>query len=91
VAGADSVPRPGVRGRLALVVLAGAGHDVVAKLLYARGYGQGAQIMYYGGTLVDVALAVAVMAGWYAAGGRELARALRRAERNRSMAMMSAE
>ena len=86
VAGTDPVPRPGVPGRLALVVLAGAGHDVVAKLLYARGYGQGAEIMYYGGTIVDVALAVAVLVGWYAAGGRELARAQRRAERIRSPA-----
>jgi putative membrane protein len=91
VAGADPVPRPGIPGRLTLVVLAGAGHDVVAKLLYARGYGPGAQIMYYGGTLVDVALAVAVLAAWYAAGGRELARAERRAERIRSLSMVEAE
>jgi putative membrane protein len=91
VAGADPVPRPGVAGRLALVVLAGGAHDVVAKLLYARGYGQGAEIMYYGGTLVDVALAVAVLAGWYAAGGRELARHERRAAKNRSIGVASRE
>lgn len=91
VAGRDPMPRPGVRGRLALVVLAGAGHDVVAKLLYARGYGESAEIMYYGGTLVDVALAVAVLVGWYAAGGRELARLERRAVRNRSIASASVE
>jgi putative membrane protein len=91
VAGPDPVPRPGVRGRLALVVLAGAAHDVLAKLLYVRGYGAGAQIMYYGGTLVDVALAVAVLTDWYAAGGRDLARAERRAVRNRSPATASTE
>lgn len=91
VAGADPVPRPGVPGRLAMVVLAGAGHDVVAKLLYARGYGQSAEIMYYGGTLVDVALAVAVLARWYTAGGRELARDGRRAAGNRSLVVASRE
>jgi putative membrane protein len=91
VAGPDPVPRPRVSGRLVLIVLAGAGHDVVAKLLYVRGYGQDAEILYYGGTLVDLALAVVVLAGWYAAGGRELARAARRDERNRSLAMASGE
>jgi putative membrane protein len=30
--------------------------------------------MYYGGSAVEVALAVALMAGWYARGGRELRR-----------------
>jgi putative membrane protein len=74
----DPMPRPGVAGRLAVVVAAGAGHDVVAKLLYARGWGADAEVMFYGGTVVDVALAVIVMAQWYAAGGRELARAARR-------------
>jgi putative membrane protein len=78
VAGTDPMPRPGVPARLGLVVLAGAAHDVLAKLLYARGYGDGAQIMYYAGGLADVALATAVLARWYAAGGRELARAARR-------------
>ena len=31
--------------------------------------------MYYGGSAVEIALAVALMAGWYARGGRELRRA----------------
>ena len=78
VAGTDPVPRPGVPARLGLVVLAGAAHDVLAKLLYADGWGRAAEIMYYGGTLVDVALATAVLTRWYAAGGRELARTARR-------------
>jgi hypothetical protein len=30
--------------------------------------------MYYGGTVIDVALAVIIMAQWYAATGRALAR-----------------
>ena len=91
VAGADPMPRPGVAGRLTLVVLAGAAHDVVAKLLYARGYGQGAEIMYYGGTFVDVALAVAVLVAWYEAGGRELARVERRAAGHHSIAAVSSK
>ncbi len=79
VAGSDPMPRPGVPARLGLIVVAGAAHDVLAKLLYADGWGEAAQIMYYGGTLVDIALATAVLARWYAAGGRELARTARRA------------
>ncbi len=38
----------------------------------------GAELMYYGGTVVDVALAAIVMAQWYTATGRSLARARRR-------------
>lgn len=34
--------------------------------------------MYYGGTVADVALAAIVMAQWYMAAGRALARARRR-------------
>ena len=78
VVGVDPMPRPGVAGRLGVVVVAGAAHDVLAKLLYARGWGSDAQLMFYGGTAVDVLLAVVVMAQWYAAGSRELARAARR-------------
>jgi len=65
-----------------------ASHDTLAKLLYAwdlpTGAGpvaarhRGAELMYYGGTVIDVALAAIVMAQWYAATGRSLARARRR-------------
>lgn len=80
VAGADPVRgRPGVPGRLALLVVAGAAHDVLAKLLYLRGWGEAAQLLYYGGEAVDVLLALAVLAPWYARGDRELARERRRA------------
>ena len=34
--------------------------------------------MYYGGTAIDVALAVTVMTQWYLATGRDLARTRRR-------------
>ena len=85
VVGADPMPRrPRVRTRLALLVLVAGGHDVLAKLLYAHalpaGAGSaeqiqaGAQLLYYGGTLGEVLLAIAVLAGWYARSGRELAR-----------------
>jgi putative membrane protein len=89
VVGVDPMPRPGVVGRLGVVVVAGAAHDVLAKLLYARGWGSDAELMFYGGTAVDVALAVVVMTQWYAAGSRELARTARR--RTGSLAAASVE
>jgi putative membrane protein len=86
--------RPGTGGRLAVLVAAAASHDTLAKLMYAWdlpvGAGPvaarhlGAELMYYGGTVIDVALAAIVMAQWYAATGRSLARAARRPARCRS-------
>ncbi len=88
--GADPVPhRPSVGvGLLVLLVAAGA-HDVLAKLMYAyalpTGAGPrtqievGAQIMYVGGDLVEVGLAVALMWAWYRRTGRALAHERRRA------------
>jgi putative membrane protein len=80
--------RSGLRARIAALVIAGAGHDTLAKLMYARnlpagggpitGRHFGAELMYYGGTIIDLALAVIVMTQWYQASGRELARATRR-------------
>jgi putative membrane protein len=80
--------RPGTMGRLAVLVAAAASHDTLAKLMYAwdlpagagpvAGRHLGAELMYYGGTVVDVALAAIVMAQWYSATGRSLARAARR-------------
>jgi putative membrane protein len=79
VAGTDPLPRrPGVPVRLALVVVTGAAHDVLARLLWTRGWGGAAELLAYGGQIADVALAVAVLSAWYAAGGRELARSARR-------------
>ncbi len=83
--------RPGAGMRLAVLVIAAAGHDVLAKLMYAwndpSGAGPtiaarhlGAELMYYGGTVIDVALAVILMAQWYRVTGRALARARRRIE-----------
>lgn len=87
--GPDPLPhRPGLVGSLLTLLVAAAGHDVLAKLMYARllptGAGTpaeirlGAQVMYYGGTVVEVALAVALMARWYDRRGRELRRDQRR-------------
>jgi putative membrane protein len=87
--GADPVRRrPAIRGRLIVLVIAAAGHDTLSKLMYARelpfGGGSiaarhfGAELMYYGGTAVDVALAVIIMTQWYQSTGRALLREQRR-------------
>ncbi len=89
IVGSDPAPRrPGVKTRLAVLVMAGAGHDTLAKLMYAHnlpmgggsvtGRHVGAELMYYGGTIIDLALAIIVMTQWYQATGRELARTARR-------------
>lgn len=54
------------------LVLAGAAHAVLAKLLYLDGpsFARGAELMYYGGDAVELALAVAMAAAWYRASGR---------------------
>jgi putative membrane protein len=88
VVGVDPGPRrTSTAARLAVLLAAGAGHAVLAKLVYAHGLpagaagdrALGAQLLYYGGDLVEVLLAVVVMARWYAATGRAAARAARRA------------
>jgi putative membrane protein len=79
IAGPDPAPRrPGVAVRAAVLIAAGAAHAHLAKLLYARaaqlppGGGpsgdamqDAAQLMYYGGDLAELALAVALFATWY--------------------------
>ena len=90
IIGIDPVHRRlGVKTRLAVLVIAGAGHDTLAKLMYARdlpvgggsitGRHAGAELLYYGGTIIDLVLAIIVMTQWYQATGRELARTARRA------------
>ena len=80
--------RPGTKARLAALAVAGAAHDTLAKLMYAHslpvGGGSlasrhtGAGLMYYGGTVIDIALAIVLMSQWYQASGRALARTARR-------------
>lgn len=88
VAGPDPAPRrPGTGVRIAVLVVAGGAHSLLAKLLHARApawppgtsYGtveveQAAQWMYYGGHLSDLALLVALYAAWYRRAGRGLTR-----------------
>lgn len=87
--GTDPVPhRPGVRGRLAVLLIAAAGHETLIKLVYSRGLpaaggprgdtAAGVQLLYHGGDLVELLLAVTLLAQWYALSGRAL-----RAERRR--------
>ena len=81
----------GVRG--AALLAAGAAHAALAKALYAApppGTGftatdlhTGAQVMYYGGDLVEVALAAVVAASWYRATGRAQRRRRDRVRRGR--------
>ena len=79
LAGPDPAPRrPGTAVRLTVLLLSAAAHAVLAKTLYARagelppGTHQpvttaeaAAQLMYYGGDVAEVLLAVAVLAQWY--------------------------
>ena len=101
VIGIDPIRRrPDTQVRLAALVIAAAGHDTLAKLMYAWtlpvGGGPaaerrlGAELMYYTGTAIDVALAIIVMTQWYLAAGRALARTRRRSAvpgRNAEVAM----
>ena len=75
--------RPGTWIRLTALIIAAAGHDTLSKLIYAwnlPGGGHiasrhaGAELMYYGGTIIEVALAAVVMAQWYLVSGRAVPR-----------------
>ncbi|WP_188192054.1 cytochrome c oxidase assembly protein [Nonomuraea sp. SYSU D8015] len=77
-----------LRWRAGALLAAGAAHAVLAKTLYAApppgttfataDLRAGAQLMYYGGDLVELALAVTLAVQWYAATGRALAADRRR-------------
>nr|WP_255672711.1 cytochrome c oxidase assembly protein [Glycomyces amatae] len=90
VCGLDPVRRRwGPVWRGATLLAAGAAHAVLAKSLYtapppgaavtAADLQTGAQLMYYGGDLVELALAAVIALQWYAATGRDRARRHRRA------------
>jgi putative membrane protein len=79
-----------VRHRHSLVLRAGsliaasAAHGILAKTLYilappgtafaATDLARGSELMYYGGDLVEISLAVVLAVQWYAASARELTR-----------------
>jgi putative membrane protein len=79
IAGPDPAPhRPGLPARVVTLVAAAAGHAVLAKYLYAHaeslppgaGHDAGAmraaaQLMYYGGDVAELLLAIALFATWY--------------------------
>ena len=87
VAGPDPGPhRPGLAGRVAVLIAAAALHGILAKAIYAHGLGpeavhalddvrQGAQLMYYGGEVVDLLLAIALFAWWLRGRARRVRRA----------------
>ncbi|MDW4906727.1 cytochrome c oxidase assembly protein [Streptomyces sp. ADMS] len=75
IAGPDPAPaRPGVPARLVVLGAAIAAHAVISQLMYG-GFGinihapveqvqRGAEIMYYGGDIAELLLAVALVATW---------------------------
>ncbi|MGW4677415.1 cytochrome c oxidase assembly protein [Micromonospora taraxaci] len=80
LAGPDPAPRrPGLAVRIGALIGAAAGHSVLAKYLYAyaetlppgltdrdpEAFRSAAQLMYYGGDLAELLLAVALFATWY--------------------------
>jgi putative membrane protein len=87
--GVDPLHHDRVRTRLAVLVLAGAAHGVLAKTVWASGLPgvgggtadvrAGAELLFAGGDVVELLLAVVLLGQWYAAGGRALARHRRRA------------
>ncbi|MFI7444530.1 cytochrome c oxidase assembly protein [Nonomuraea indica] len=73
VAGPDPAPhRPGVPTRAAVLIGAAAAHGWLAKHLYATvpGFQEAAQVMYYGGDVAELLLAVGLFAAWYRRVGR---------------------
>ncbi|WP_349573280.1 cytochrome c oxidase assembly protein [Azotobacter salinestris] len=77
IAGPDPAPhRPGLRLRLGVLFLGTALHATLGKLMYAGGFPQGtahdlrelqaaAQLMYYGGDVAELLLAIAFFARWF--------------------------
>jgi putative membrane protein len=91
--GLDPVPhRPALRLRSAALIAAIAAHAVLGRLLYAHAvtlattgssadrWRQGAQVLFYGGDLVDLGLLSAFFGQWYAREGRRAAPRRRTAE-----------
>ncbi|MFC0623663.1 cytochrome c oxidase assembly protein [Kribbella deserti] len=77
IAGPDPAPRrPRIPIRVAVLILAGAAHSILAKYIYAHAstlpmgesptaIQQAAQLMYYGGDLTELLLATALFASYF--------------------------
>ncbi|MET7876040.1 cytochrome c oxidase assembly protein [Micromonospora profundi] len=93
LAGPDPAPRrPGLAVRVGALLGAAAGHSALARYLYANAgtlppglsdpdaeaFRSAAQLMYYGGDIAELLLAVALFASWYNSPARR-ASSLRRA------------
>jgi len=76
IAGPDPAPqRPGVPARLVILGIAIAGHAVIAQLIYAGAFVQldvpaaelrvGGELMYYGGDIAELLLALALVTTWH--------------------------
>ena len=89
LAGVDPMPgRPGTPVRLGILVVLAAGHTLLAKVVYADppaalgaagDVRRGAELLAYGGDVVEVLLAVAIMTEWWRRTGRRLRAEQRRA------------
>lgn len=81
IAGPDPAPRrPGFGARMIVLLLAMAAHSTLAKLMYGYSFPRGAHaegsaesgamLMYYGGDLAELAIAIALFAAWHRSGAR---------------------
>lgn len=102
IAGVDRVgpARPSHRARLVVLFVAIAAHATLAKTMYALGWPvgtlhpvgeaqQAAQIMYYGGDLSELLLAIALFASWPYAQRRVVVTRARTSRRRSSLARPS--
>jgi putative membrane protein len=87
--GVDPLRHDRVRVRLAVLVLTGAAHGVLAKTVFAAGLPAvsgptpeiraGAELLFAGGDAAELLLAAVLLGQWYRRGGRALERERRRA------------
>jgi putative membrane protein len=82
VVGVDPTPhRAPFTVRATALVLVAAAHDILAKHLYAGGWGTSAMVMYYGGDVIELALAALLCRELLAGRPRSAASAWSRAHR----------
>jgi putative membrane protein len=102
IIGVDPIRRrPSLPIRVATLIVAGAAHDTLSKLMYAHdlpaGGGPlgdrhtGAELMYYGGTAIDLALTTVLMVQWWRVTGRMLSHSARRARTHTAAVRQSSQ